>query len=754
MIEFKKNFFKKGTQLSQPEFAPEDSDAITFLREMVRNRPGGENRPQQEHAVLAIERALSCGEHLLIQAGTGTGKSFATLIPAILSGERIVYSTATKQLSEQLVNLDVPTLRKEAYRQGAKPFSAVLLKGRENYLCLRKHNELTGDVETSQTTKPKKEEQDGLFDEESVLVDTEENSLHVEAQPFVEADGKTKRERDRKPSAAQMKGEYEAMFAWARRTRTGDRSEAPAMSDEVWGGISVNNNDCVGKKSCPFGEECYSEVARADAKKAQVVVTNHAMTALDLEADENSLLGPRSVYIFDEVHEVDNFLSSAWGTVISEKILYEAVKVAKKFKPNPNAAARWDKTIEEVGLLITDLNSQMLKMEDGLIWPEPLGYGLEATLKELQNKLMEIVMVATGNNADEGQKEQIRRTVGSVSEAISTFLHNDEENVRWVKNEIMKKEDDFSKKFKQKGKKKEPAPPSLHCAPMRIGPRLMQSLADKSATMVGTSATITVGGQFTTPIHDFGLEEELVGATKRAYNALDVGTPFDYSKQAMFYVPDADEFPSAEYKFREEHSAAVESTTLNLVQAMGGRSLILTTTTRRINDIADHLEDHLPEDSGIRILRQGDMPAPQLIDEFVKDETSVLVATMGMWHGLNAEGPTCMLVVMDKIPFPTLDDPLATARQKYANNNGRNGFMDVYVASANIRIAQGFGRLIRTMSDRGIVAMLDTRITTKRYGQAMMKSLPPRLRTFHNEETVLGAANRLREAREKELADS
>lgn len=737
--------------MSKPDFNAESSESIGFLREMIRNRPGGENRPQQEHAVLSIEKALSCEEHLLIQAGTGTGKSFATLVPAVLSGKRVVYSTATKQLSEQLMNLDIPALQKEARRQGARSFSASLLKGRDNYLCLRKYNELTGDANGSDSTKPVKQETNSLFDSE-FLVDETAGEHIVEPEMISEPESKSKRG---KPSAAKMKSEYDEMFKWARGTTSGDRSEAPAMSDDVWKGVSVNNNECVGKKSCPFGEQCFSEAARAEAKKVQVVITNHAVTALELTSgEEGGMLGNREVFIFDEVHEVDNFFSSAWGTVISEKIILDSLKVAKRFKPSMNIEGSWNKTIEDVGILSSDLNREMLKTEEGLIWPNPTPPRIAETLSSIHSKLLQLSMFAA-TSVDEAQKEQIRRTLGSVSEAIGIFLDVDEENVRWCRNESLKKEDEWTKNRRKnfKGKKTDPPPPSLHCAPMRIGPRLMNSLAVKDATMIGTSATITVGGNFDVPIHDFGLLEKLEDDHEtRAFDAVDVGTPFDYAKQAMFYVPDSETFPSADYKNKEAHSAAVEEQSLGIIKALGGRTLVLTTTTKRIQEIGEYLENNLPFGSGINVLCQGDMPAPQLIEEFVRDETSVLIATMGMWHGLNAEGATCMAVLMDKIPFATADDPLATARQAYANSNKRNGFMEVYVASANVKLAQGFGRLIRTMSDRGIVAMFDTRISTKAYGRSMMRSLPNGLRTFSDYDVILGSANRLREAREAELA--
>lgn len=744
---------KGGTRtVANDEFDPENSESLDFLKEMIRNRPGGEDRPQQQKALLSIEKALSCNEHLLIQAGTGTGKSFATLIPAIMSGKRVVYSTATKQLSEQLYHNDLPTLKQEAKRQGTKEPSFSLLKGRDNYLCLKKLNELT----SGDSNEPDKTEQAGLF-EELDMVDVGNHTLPVE--PVVEeAPGK----KGRKPTAAEMQKEYEQMFAWAGRAQKqsekkgyvnpddGDRSGAPAVAEETWRGFSVNNNDCIGRNLCPFASECFSEAARMNAKTSQVVVTNHAVTALDLISDdpEKGMLGGREVYIFDEVHELDNFLSSAWGTVISEHLVTDAMKRAKKFQPSPAIEQQWSKLIDEIGVHTNDLSNRMLELEDGLIWPKPLSHSLRTILEDLAASLMRVVGITEGGS-DEAEKETIRRAIVTVVDAIYVFLDNNEENVRWVKNELNKEEDEWIKK-NRKGKKKDPAPPSLHAAPIRIGPRLMERLHEREATMVGTSATITVGGRFESPVHNFALSEKIDGEDHRKFDALDVGTPFDYSKQAMLYIPNPSEFPTADYKNREAHSAAVEDTVSALVEATGGRGLILTTTTRRINEVADRLEDDLAG-KNIRVLRQGEMPAPQLIDAFVNDETSVLVATMGMWHGLNAEGPTCMLVVMDKIPFPTMDDPLATARKSHADQNGGSGFMDVYVASANVRLAQGFGRLVRTMNDRGIVAILDTRMETKQYGRAMKKSFPPGVRTFNDEKVVVGAAQRLREAREQQI---
>jgi ATP-dependent DNA helicase DinG len=718
-----KNTRIKGYHLAKNEHsnAEEPSKAISFLRAMIESRPGGERRPQQEAAVRSIEEAINNGEHLIVEAGTGTGKSFAAAIPAILSGERVVYSTATKQLSEQITNQDIPVLKTALHQQLGKNVSYALLKGRENYACKLKLDSL----QSADRNDPNKGSQNqGLFAEEEVAVVEEEKP-------------------NSKRSAKKLAGEYKKIYNWVDKTRTGDVSEAPAVSDEVWKGISSTNAECVGRSSCPFGEICFAEAARDNARASQVVVTNHAITALDLENPESSLMGERSVFIFDEIHELDSYLSSAWGTTISAKMIADALILSRKFKPALSAQTSYETAMLALTEALDKFSGAIEDVDHGLFPENELPIRVETVLTEMLANVERILIIAS-TSVDDPVKNQMLKSFGNLQDSLSLFLVDSEENIRWAKNETMMDTPSWNTK-KNNGN---PAPATLHCAPLRIGPRLMKALHNKSATMIGTSATIKVGGKFDSAIHELSLAEDLDDGAipHRPFKAVDVGTPFNYAKQAMVYVPNKDTFPSAEYKSRTEHSESVEDYSLRMIKALGGRALVLLTTTRRIEEVGDYLATYLPK--GIKVLKQGDAPAPQLIEEFVNDETSVLVATMGMWHGLNAVGPTCSLVIMDKIPFPTVGDPLATARQNYANQQGRNGFMDVYVANANIKLSQGFGRLIRSMNDKGVVAILDTRLHTKSYGRAMLKSFPENVSLFTELDTVLGALNRLRETYE------
>lgn len=717
-----KNTRIKGCHLTKNEQhnAEEETKAIAFLRAMVERRPGGEHRPQQEAAVRAIENAIAKGEHLIVEAGTGTGKSFAAAIPAILSGERVVYSTATKQLSEQITNQDIPVLKEALQIQMGKNVSYALLKGRENYACKLKLDSL----QSAEKNDPNKGAQtQSLFAEEEVEIIEEEKPTS-------------------KRNAKKMASDYKKIYAWVGKTRTGDISEAPAVADDVWKGISSTNTECVGRSACPFGEVCFAERARDEARAAQVVVTNHAITALDLENPESSLMGERDVFIFDEIHELDSYLSSAWGTTISEKMIADALILSRKFKPALASQKSYETTMLSLTESLDKFSGEIEDVDHGLFAENELPKKLEVVLTDILAGV-ERILIIVSTSVDDPIKNQMLKSFSNLQDALSLFLVESQENVRWAKNDAMNESNSFFNK-----KNNNPAPPSLHCAPLRIGPRLMTALQTKQATMIGTSATIKVSGKFDSAIHELSLNEDLMGGTvpHRPFSAVDVGTPFNYAKQAMVFVPNKDSFPSAEYKSRTEHSESVEDYALKMITALGGRALVLLTTTRRIEEVGEHLATYLPK--GIKVLKQGDAPAPQLIEEFVNDETSVLVATMGMWHGLNAVGPTCSLVIMDKIPFPTIGDPLATARQNYADQQGRNGFMDVYVANANIKLSQGFGRLIRSMSDKGVVAILDTRLHTKPYGRSMLKSLPAGVSLFTELETVLGALKRLKEAYE------
>jgi len=661
--------------------------ANDLLKEIIALKPGGELRTQQDTAVREISEAIQENKNLLLSAPTGSGKTLSYLIPVVFHGTRAVVSTATKQLSEQIIKIDVPFLAKSISQVSPHTeFTGVLLKGRENYYCFAK-----GD--------------------ESAKLSSEADSLF----------GIMDMENVKGPDKSTLKGaamakEIQSIEKWVKTTKTGDRSEAPAVSDQTWRQFSSTTGECPGRTVCPFGSKCFSERARDEAKEADVVVTNHAVVAHDLIKEGDSVFGDRDVFIFDELHELDNYLTSAWGTKLSANIIKNALKLFGQLSELKTS------DVDEIEKLGKKFNPVAKRIPEGLIQEE------QPLLAELLNRLYvtssRIAVTAQKVSSDKNENERKRKVgsivakaAGEIAQSSQLLLDDSVNTVRWVT--ITEEE------------------VTLQAAPLRVGPQLQQALDERDAIMVGTSATITVSGSFDIPVHNLALD-----ATTTPHKEVDLDSPFDYKNQAMLYIPAPDSFPAPVGADRQEHGEAVKKEVADLVSAMGGRTLALFTTTFAANDNAKYLRKKFPK---MNILLQGDAPPSQLIEEFKNDEDSVLVATMGMWHGLDVPGPALSLVIMDKIPFKPMKDPLSLARQAWAEKTGRNGFMDVYVSDANIMLAQGAGRLVRAKTDRGVIAILDTRLVTKPYGRSMLKSLP-NAKIFQDGKIVRDALRRLSES--------
>lgn len=700
--------------------------AVDFLRAVVEQREGGEHRVEQETMVETVENAINEESHLLIQAGTGTGKSVGYIVPAILSGKRVAISTATKQLSEQIVNKDMPFLDQARKTLEGKGIDYALLKGRNNYFCLRKGDELERLEHQSGKNSPSGLDSEG---QESLFEETPARIISKKSRGAKKGFFDVKRDETQ-----QRIFEIGEVMDWARTTRSGDRSEAPPVSDKTWATVASTNAECPGRATCAFGDKCFAELARDRARAAQVVVANHAVVGVDMLSG-NSMLGPRDVLIIDEVHELDNYLSSAWGTEMTIKTISDLVSTSRRAANANDTHVR--KQIDDLADLVDELELALSRVTSGLIdvMDEDVERLLGAVAEKTQRMttLFALLSEESESKVMKGAYKSAQQRSAEVHDSAKMLLSDSEEVVRW---------------FYRSDRDPDNAPASMHAAPLRIGPRLMNELQEADTTMIATSATITVGGKFDTMAHNLAMDEEIehldpIAQTVQTYPArkfevIDVGTPFDYPNQAMLYIPDTDDFPAPVGKDRQEHSDAVLETALNLVEASGGRALVLSTTTSGARRIGQHLRDHLD----MSVLIQGDAPNAQLVDQFREEETAVLCATMGMWHGLDVVGPSLSLVIIDKIPFSPMDDPLSKARQRHAESMGRNGFMDVYVAIANIMLSQGFGRLVRSKSDRGVVAVLDTRLRTKAYGRAMLRSLPP-VRIFSDEAAVIAALKRL-----------
>lgn len=667
-------------------------DSAELLKKIIELKPGGQVREQQEIAVDTIDAALKEKKNLLLEAPTGSGKTLSYMIPLIMNESKAVVSTATKSLSEQVINEDVPFLQKSIKEVApAYNFTAALLKGRENYFCKAKESE----------HKRFNEESEALF-------------------------GKADVENTKQPTKSSNKGQVIAaegrkLLTWADKTRTGDRSEAPAVSDEVWSMYASTTAECPGRAVCSFASQCFSEKAREKAKEADIIVTNHAVVANDLRHDEPVLLGERDVYVFDELHELDRYLTNTWGSSLSAKLLKDTLK------PFSMLAGVSEDTLKDYEKLGKKFKSLSELFEVGLI---------EGTQQVFDQYMSQLYTVATKiqkagqEQAQEKESSEAKKKLGStvakrageIVDSALILMNDSPDIVRWVSE---------SKDFKSK---EEPVR-TLHAAPLRVGPTLQEALEARDATMVGTSATIRVGGDFEIPVHNLSLTNASVEFETKALTS-----PFNYATQAMTYIPNASIFPAPAWETRKEHAEAVRQEAADLIEAMGGRALMLHTTRNEVEQMGTFLKKKF---KNLNILVQYEAPNQQLVDEFKKDETSVLVATMGMWHGLDVQGSALSLVMMDKIPFTPMKEPLSLARQRWADANGRSGFNDVYVADANVMLAQGAGRLIRSITDKGVIAIFDTRLHTKAYGKKMMKTLPD-TKLFTDKKVVVEAIGRLK----------
>lgn len=685
------------TVATDPKGAP--ATATDLLRAIVARRPNGEVRPQQERMVDLVETAIKNKHHLLVQAGTGTGKSLGYLIPAIASGKRVIISTATKQLGEQIINEDMPTLATAIPEVGGRDFDYALIKGRSNYACLREMDSLL----RLDNEAPGGDQQEGLF-----------------ADP-------TPRENSRRPSTEDL-SKLNDLLKWADTTETGDRTEAPPVPDRVWDKISTDAAGCAGK-SCPFYDPCFAEAARANAREADVVVTNHAQVAQDLSS-EFPLLGEWDVLVTDEVHELESYLSSAWGLEVAPNSMKHHFSQAVRKLPRSDAYEQ----AREIGHQVLDQFEELtllLNDERAGLMPDlskPVSALLTAIAKNLRS-LMDSFSLASGEKSVSSAVAADRKGAGQkmqqMCEAVASMCldMSDGKNVRWLE-----------EGFGNRG-------PCLKVAPLWIGPRLMSLLGDR--TLVATSATVTVGGSFDSFIRTLALQEPVAVEGKnepqdpRPFDAVDVGTPFDYDKQAILYIP-SPQFPAPVGQEREAHTRAVQEEVAALVKAAGGRTLALFTTRRGAEAAAAHLRATVTTP----VLCQGDAPPSQLIEEFKDDQRTTLCATMGFWHGVNAPGATLSCVILDKAPFAPMNDPLMSARRDAVDKEGRRGFDEVYVAGASVMLSQGVGRLIRTATDKGVVAVLDNRLLSKNYGRTMIGSMP-NMRIYRDRAVVEGALSRL-----------
>ena len=621
-------------------------EAAIALEEVCGALPGGgEHRPGQEAMSRRIAEAIEEGSHLVIRAGTGTGKSLAYLVPAILSGQRTIVATATKALQDQLAGKDLPFLVEHLDHQ----FNFAVLKGRSNYVCRQRLDEVAGS-EAQQAL-------DGLAE-------------------TANAD------------------ELQAIAAWADTTETGDRADLPIQpTPATWAAVSVGSHECPGAVKCPRGGDCFSEKARSAAAGADVVVTNLHLYGIDVATD-GMILPEHDLAILDEAHQTEDVLAQACGFELRGGRFTALVRNARSILTGSRAIEDVNNLVGHlVDALAGHVGRRLVPAEDG-----DLRSALElarSRLAGLRSELMNIPTTGPGDVA--ARRARALQTLGTLSGDVDAALNLDGgpmpgAKVAWVEGRADR--------------------PVLHVAPVEVGEVLNQKLwGDR--TVILTSATVPAN-----------LADRL-GMTDHPHRFEDVGSPFDFDRQALLYcatsLPDPRE---ADYR------AACHDEIERLAVAAGGRMLALFTSRRALDEAVEALRDRLPW----TVLHQDDLPKPLLMARFAEDETSCLFGTKGLWHGIDVPGTSLSLVVIDRIPFPRPDDPLLSARRDLV---GSGAFREIDLPLAATELAQGAGRLIRTGDDIGVVAVLDRRLATnKSYRWDLLEAMPPMARTSDPREVV------------------
>ena len=677
---------------------------------------GGAERPGQVIMAEAVRHAIETGEHLAVQAGTGTGKSLAYLVPAVrhalTTGSTVVVATATIALQRQLIDRDLPRLVTSLAPLLDREPSFAILKGRRNYLCL--HRQRGGVAE---------DPQDVLFDP----ADTGPTS----------------------PLGRQVKRLHE----WAEETTSGDRDElVPGVPEAAWRQVSVSAQECIGAQRCPFGSRCFAERARDAAARADIVVTNHALLAIDATSDID-VLPEHDVVIIDEAHDLVDRVTSATAGELSGPALDTAARRAGRLTESAateggaDGAAVADRLRHAAAALAIDLGDAPAGRMD------ELSDALAATLTSVQDAAGACADAVRASAASEEEDPQrmaaARMTLASLDELQRTASR------------IL---DAFGEQITERGEvvwldrppDETRRPAALRVAPLEVG-RVLRSRLFGERTVALTSATLALGGSFTPLAIQWGLEvlarrdappeppdpggdhspRPRLGGTSPpgplSWRGIDVGSPFDHPRSGILYVarhlppPGRDQLPEAYLTELEE-----------LINAAGGRTLGLFSSMRAAKEAAGALRERISHP----LLCQGDDLTAQLVRQFTEDEPTCLFGTLSLWQGVDVPGNSLRLVVIDRIPFPRPDDPLASARQRAVAARGGNGFMTVAASQAALLLAQGAGRLLRTMTDRGVVAVLDPRLMTARYGDFLRASLPP-FWTTTDPELVRAALRRL-----------
>jgi ATP-dependent DNA helicase DinG len=624
---------------------------------LSRTHPAYEFRRGQLQMAQAVEQALEQRRHLIVEAGTGTGKTLAYLVPAIRSGKRVIISTGTKNLQEQLFYKDIPFLEQALFPEGDRKLNVCYMKGRSNYLCRKKLYDLTNQPVLS-----------GLDEIEH----------------------------------------YRAIAAWEKTTQTGDRAELASLPEAsaLWHKLDARSDTCLGQK-CSSWEKCFITEMHRRAVESDIIIVNHHLFFADLAikqqteyASDAGILPEVGAVIFDEAHELEDVAGSYFGVSVSNARMEElcrdveaALQRNHALSPSLGGAV---KSLRDRSMFFFALLPQgqgRFAFENRREFLEENGEEFLSLQQALTRLISELENLAS-------KPEEIFNFVRRAQELqvqLGFLMESDERNtVFWI--ERRRGGHDRTNVF-------------LQATPIDVAPILKTCLFDKLECAVLTSATLAVGGRFDYVTRRLGFEyaRELV-----------LPSHFDYENQALLYVP-----PDLPDPRTPQFVSKAGERIRRLLEISRGRAFVLFTSYAQMKDIYQRLLG----DIEFPMLLQGDAPKSALLEEFRLTPNAVLFATSSFWQGVDVQGEQLSCVIIDRLPFAVPTDPVVAARVKAIDAEGGNAFFQYQVPAAVITLKQGFGRLIRSLHDRGLLVLLDNRILKKQYGRVFLESLPNYRRT-------------------------
>jgi ATP-dependent DNA helicase DinG len=665
--------------VSPPEARPAGFSLYQFFAPggvLSKTHPAYEFRRGQLQMAQAVEEALEEKRHLIVEAGTGTGKTLAYLLPVIRSGKRVIISTGTKNLQEQLFFKDVPALERALFPEGNRKLSVCYMKGRNNYLCRKKLYDLTG-------------------------------------QPVL--------------SGLEEIEHYRAIAAWEKTTRTGDRAELAELPEAsaVWHKLDARAEACTGQKCSEF-DRCFITEMRRRAAESDIIIVNHhlffADLSIKLEADgapDAGVLPECGAVIFDEAHELEEIAGNYFGISVSNLRMDELTRDVEHllqrehlYTPQISGAIQSVRERSQLFFSLLPANEGRFAFDSRREFLEENGeeflalnqslYRLGAELEQLPQKPEEVFTLVR-----RAQQLQVQLRFVMESEDPNTVFWIERRGFRGPGG-ARRKSSSFTAEERTAGGRTNVF---LQATPIEVGQILRECLWSKLETSVLTSATLAVGGGFDYIRQRLGLDHA---------RELIVPSHFDYESQAILYVP-----PDLPDPRTPEFAAEAAGLVRRLLQITRGRAFVLFTSYKQMNEIYERLLGLLE----YPMLKQGDAPKSALLEEFRLTPNAVLFGTSSFWQGVDVQGEQLSCVIIDRLPFAVPSDPVVAARVKAIDAGGGNAFFEYQVPSAVITLKQGFGRLIRSLHDRGLLALLDNRILKKSYGRVFVESLPRYSRT-------------------------